>query len=523
MNCHSMRRHEIRLLPDSARVIIRPFIPSSAQRIAPILGRALAMTEEEVLLELEAVNAEFQSRHFDVEAVLLQHFEMVERHIFTQRALTRDRKLLIGAMFSGEYALESAALFNPSIVPHPDQGGVPPGGLRFVMSLRATGEGHISSIEFREGYISPTGEITLTPVSQYVTVPEVVPNPTYRKKRFIVKLCEMGFENDCSRSVMDPLADQFTRSELSASVARIRRQTLPISMDVQRTLDCIQWLADSNYELRFSSRLAMSERLIFPVSANESNGIEDARFVRFTDDDGTVTYCATYTAYNGRAILPQFIETQDFLHFRILTLNGTAVQNKGMALFPRRINGRYVMLSRQDDENVFIMFSDHPHYWSDPQILLRPSEPWECVKVGNCGSPLETEAGWLVITHGVGPMRKYCIGAVLLDLNDPTRVIGRLRKPLLCPEGNEREGYVPNVVYSCGALIHGTELILPYAMSDKVTAIASMPLSELLAELLGKGGPSASWQTPGLGGLTNGPGRWERSDEGARVRDVAAE
>ena len=235
--------------------------------------------------------------------------------------------------------------------------------------------------------------------------------------------------------------------------------------------------------MNFSPKLAMSERILFPVSPNESNGIEDARFVRLTEDDGTVMYYATYTAYNGHAILPQLIETQDFLHFRVLTLNGTAVQNKGMAIFPRRIGGSYAMLSRQDDENLFIMFSDNPHYWSDPQVLLRPAEMWESVKIGNCGSPIETEAGWLMITHGVGPMRKYCIGAALLDLHDPTKVIGRLREPLLAPEGTGREGYVPNVVYSCGSLLHGRELILPYAMSDRASAIASVSLDELLAAL----------------------------------------
>jgi predicted GH43/DUF377 family glycosyl hydrolase len=250
-----------------------------------------------------------------------------------------------------------------------------------------------------------------------------------------------------------------------------------------RALECIQWLADSNYELRFSPKLGMSERIIFPVSANESNGIEDARFVRFIEDDRSVMYYATYTAYNGREILPMLIETQDFLQFRILTLNGSAVQNKGMALFPRRIDGRYAMLSRQDDENLFIMFSGNPHYWSDPKILMRPAEAWESVKIGNCGSPVETKAGWLVITHGVGPMRKYCIGAALLDLNDPTKIIGRLREPLLYPEGNEREGYVPNVVYSCGSLLHGKTLILPYAMSDTATAIASVSLDEILAAM----------------------------------------
>ncbi len=489
MSCLPVHRHQVTLQPDSARVIIRPFIPGNTRRQAAIIGRALALTEEEVLAELKEVHAEFDGRHLDIESALLKHYTRVQHKIFTHRPLSRARELLIGALFSGEYSLEAAALFNPSIVPHPDQSGTPAGGLRFIMSLRATGEGHISSIEFRDGTILPEGNIQLAPVSRFVTLPEVVPNPGYRKKSFVIKLHEMGFDNACMAAVTGGLDDEFTRSELAVSVARVRRDNLPLSHDNRRTLDCIQWLADSNYELRFSDKLALSERIIFPVSDNESNGIEDARFVRFVDDDGTVTYYATYTAYNGRAILPQFIETRDFLHFRVLTLNGSAVQNKGMAIFPRRINGRYVMLSRQDDENLFVMFSDNPHYWSDPHLILKPAEAWESVKLGNCGSPIETEAGWLVITHGVGPMRKYCIGAALLDLNDPTRVIGRLREPLLCPEGIEREGYVPNVVYSCGSLIHRGQLILPFAMSDKATAIAGIPLEPLLAAL---GAPNTS-------------------------------
>lgn len=483
MNALPIRRHEIILQPESARVIIRAFIPSSARRLSTIIGRALALTEQEVETELASVHAEFDGRHLDIEPALLQHFAKVQSEIFTQRPLSRSRQMLIGALFSGEYSLESAALFNPSIVPHPDQNGVAEGGLRFILSLRATGEGHISSIEFREGVISPEGQITLTPVSRFVSLPCVEPNPGYRKKRFVIKLHEMGFDNECTNSVMESLGTEFTRSELTVSTTRVQRESLPLSHETRRTLECIKWLADSNYEVRFPAKLAISERIIFPFSDNESNGIEDARFVRFTDDDGSVMYYATYTAYNGRAILPQFIETQDFLHFRILTLNGSAVQNKGMAIFPRRIQGRYAMLSRQDDENLFVMFSDNAHYWSDPHLILRPAEAWESVKIGNCGSPIETEAGWLVITHGVGPMRKYCIGAALLDLEDPTRVISRLRQPLLCAEGNEREGYVPNVVYSCGSLIHGGQLILPYAMSDKATAIASIALSDLLAAM----------------------------------------
>ncbi len=478
-----LHRHELTLIPESSRVIVRPFIPSSTHNITTVIGRALAISEEDASRDLAAMLKEFDARHLDIESPLLANFERVLPHVFTQRPLTRTRKLLIGALFSGEYALESAALFNPSIVAHPDQEGVPAGSLRFIMSLRATGEGHISSIEFRTGLISSAAEIQLDPVSRYVNMPEINPNPKYKKRLFIVKLHEMGFENGASAAVMNSLDDSFTRSDLNRSVARVRRETQPTTQGLTNTLLCIQWLADSNYEMNFSPKLAMSERIIFPVSPNETNGIEDARFVRHVDDDGTVMYYATYTAYNGHAILPQLIETQDFLHFRVLTLNGTAVQNKGMALFPRRIDGNYAMLSRQDDENLFIMFSDNPHYWSDPKLLLRPAEMWESVKIGNCGSPIETEAGWLVITHGVGPMRKYCIGAALLDLNDPTKVLGRLSQPLLEPEGIGREGYVPNVVYSCGSLLHGRELILPFAMSDKNTAIASISVDALIEAL----------------------------------------
>lgn len=476
-------RHDLSLSPESSRVIIRPFIPAEPSRITTIIGRALALTESEVGHALEELRAEFDTRHFDVESVMLHHYQKVLPYVFTERRLSRSRRLLIGALFSGEYALESAALFNPSIVPHPDQSGVPAGGLRFVMSLRATGEGHISSIEFRSGMISPEGCIAMDPVSRFLTVPEVLPNPRYFKKRFVIKLHEICTQNEFYAEVMAPLGDWFTLSELKKSIVVVKEQHQPNTLELTRMLERVQWLAESNYELRFPPHLAMSERIIFPVSPNESNGIEDARFVRFTDDDGSGMYYATYTAYNGRAILPQMIETHDFLDFRILTLNGASVQNKGMALFPRKVNGQYLMLSRQDDENLYLMRSNDPHHWESPELLMRPAHTWESVKIGNCGSPIETDAGWLVLTHGVGPMRKYCIGAALLDLNDPGRVIGRLSRPLLAPEGNEREGYVPNVVYSCGALVHAGRLILPYAMSDKASAVVSMPLETLLAQL----------------------------------------
>jgi len=468
--------------PDSSRVLIRPFIPSDPTRRINIIARALALSEAETEEQLAGIAEEFAGRHADIRAVWQKHYDRVKSHV-GKRQLSETRQLYIGALFSGDYALESAALFNPSMVAHPDQSGLKDGELRFILSLRATGEGHISSIEFRSGVIRADYSISMDPVSRLVTSPVLNPNPTYSKRIFSRKLAEMGFENDWSSAIMSSQSDNFTLAELEAAMRRATQDAGRLPRETQRTMECVRWLAESNYEIDFDPSVNLSERIIFPVSSNESNGMEDARFVRFVEDDGTVIYYATYTAYNGRAILPQLLGTSDFLHFQALTLNGRAVQNKGMALFPRRIHGHYAMISRQDDENLFLMYSDHPHFWSEPRLLQRPVEPWEAVKIGNCGSPIETEAGWLLITHGVGPMRKYCIGAMLLDLEDPSKVIGHLRKPLLSAIGNEREGYVPNVVYTCGALVHRGRLILPYGLSDTATTIVTVELKELLAML----------------------------------------
>lgn len=469
--------------PDPNRVLIRPFIPSDPKRIINILGRAMTLDEEQVDWLLSGVMREFSGRHINIERVFERHFEKVKPHLFTDAELSRARQLLIGSLFTSEYALECAALFNPSIVPHPDQSGMPEGALRFIMSLRATGEGHISSIEFRSGVIGADGGISLDPAGRHVTAPELTPNPSYEKSTFTIKLHEMGFADGISDDLLQSLDDTFTLSDLHKSVAALKARVRAPSRDQQRLLECVTWLAESNYEISFRENKPVSERIIFPVSANESNGIEDARFVQFTDEDGAVSYYATYTAYNGRVILPQLLETRDFLHFKVITLNGRAVQNKGMALFPRRIGGKFAMISRQDNENIFIMFSENVHFWHDTEKLLKPSYAWEFIQLGNCGSPIETEAGWLLLTHGVGPMRKYCIGAILLDLEDPRRVIARLKEPLIEPTENEREGYVPNVVYTCGALLHNGELIIPYAMSDYASRIATVRLEELLAHL----------------------------------------
>lgn len=469
--------------PDSKRVLVRAFISSDPARIEHIIARALSLSEAEVEAQLVILRADFSARHTDLEACWRRHFAMVHGHIAHQ-PLSFNRQLLVGALFSGEYALESAALFNPSIVAHPDQAGLEDGALRFILSLRATGEGHISSIEFRSGVIQADASIEIDEVSRLVTAPEVKENPTYRKIIFLYKLKEMGFENEWSRQILEPLRDDFTHEALEHSLLRVHSDGEENHREVERTKECVQWLALSNYEVHFPPSVSLSQRVIFPVSPNESNGIEDARFVRFVEDDGSVCYYATYTAYNGRAILPQLIETPDFQSFRILTLNGQAAQNKGMALFPRRINGQFAMISRQDDENLFLMFSDNLHFWNEPRLLAIPRQPWEFVKIGNCGSPIETEKGWLVLTHGVGPMRRYCMGAMLLDREDPSQVLGWLEEPLVEPTGEKREGYVPNVVYSCGSMTHLGRLILPYALSDTCSTICTIDLAELLEALV---------------------------------------
>ncbi len=468
------------LTPDHSRVLMRPFRPTTEDIARRIMTQVMALSEAEVARVLGGVMAEFENRHHAVEKFFQNRFTQVSHLITGTKKPSPKRRTLIGSYFTHEYSPESAALFNPSIVPHPDQTGVPRGALRFILSLRATGEGHISSITFREGVVSGRHRITLTPPVEFATEPERVPNGVYDKPLFARKLQELGVQNKFGRSVLEQLPESFTMKDLRQVLPAERKHAEASDAMADRAARGILLLAESNYEVCFAEDQPVSQRVIFPSTPSQTNGIEDARFVRFANDDGTVTYYATYTAYDGKIILPQLLETPDFLHFKFITLNGPAVQNKGMALFPRKIDGHYAMISRQDDENILIMFSDNIHFWADPKILLSPAQPWEFIKMGNCGSPIETEAGWLVLSHGVGAMRKYCIGAFLLDLKDPTRVIGRLREPLLSPNETERDGYVPNVVYICGALRHGGELVIPYAMSDSATSFATVSLDHLL-------------------------------------------
>ncbi|MEY2409341.1 MAG: hypothetical protein QOF48_2011 [Verrucomicrobiota bacterium] len=469
------------LHPDRTRVLLRPFLLPTDPRAVKICANVMALPESEVDALWAEVQSEFGERHSQIREFLRRRFEQVRPSLRSDRKLSEAREYLLGAYFSHEYSLEAAALFNPSIVPHPDQSDLTPGSLRFILSLRATGEGHISSITFRTGFLDAAGNVTINVPTRYCLEPAQVPNVSYEKGVFERKLRELGLVGDFTRQTLQPLGDWFTLDELRASAARVTANFGARDQQTEAVARKTMMLAQSNYEVQFPPDSRLSERVLFPTTPSQSNGIEDARFVRFQNDAGPPTYYATYTAYDGKMILPQFIETSDFLHFKFITLNGPAVRNKGMALFPRKINGRYAMLGRQDGENIRLMFSDNLHFWNDTQLLLQPKFPWEFIQLGNCGSPIETESGWLVLSHGVGPMRKYCIGAFLLDLEDPRKVIGRLREPLIKPNEIEREGYVPNVVYSCGSLVHGRQLIIPYAMSDHATTFATLLLDEVLA------------------------------------------
>ena len=474
-----IKRKKTKIIRDNSRVITRAHIQHNLLRVSKIINRVLGLTELGSEFFLNDVLINFSDRHKNIEHQLKINFDKVSEYIPPGVEISAAKKLLIGAYFTMEYSIESAALFNPSIVPHPDQTGVKEGSIRFIMSLRATGEGHISSIEFRSGVIENNFSILFDKVPEFVETPNILHDPFYDKHLFQLKLEDMNAWDNTSSRILDQLPDLFTYPEFKVI---IRESFLDPNFECNdRTINTLNWLANSNYKIRFDERSQISERVIFPVSENESRGIEDARFVQFFDDNGGFSYYATYTAYNGVNILPQLIETNDFLTFNIITLNGKAVQNKGMALFPRKINGKYAMLSRQDGENNFVMYSDNIHFWQTSQMIQEPAYPWEFIQIGNCGSPIEINEGWLVLTHGVGPMRQYCIGAILLDIDNPGKIIARLEEPLLSPNEEEREGYVPNVLYSCGALAHNNNLIIPYAMSDISSGIATIEIRRLIS------------------------------------------
>ena len=424
-----LNRQALYLRPDPARVIVRPFKPAieprdlnptDRTRANHIVDRVLRLDAAAAARQLSDVLENFEGRHRN----LLEKFEAraaeMEVALDPHEPLNKTKRCLIGAYFLHEYSFEASALFNPSIVRHPDQSGAPAGGCRFILSLRAVGEGHISSLTFRSGFVAADGNVTIDPTHRLASGPQI--------------------------------SDRTWRPE------------------------------GDDIEVSFSTETDLSERVVFPVTDAQSNGIEDARFVEY-QHNGRKTYYATYTAYSGRAIRSELLETKDFLTFRLTPLRGSATRNKGMSLFPRMINGRYAMIGRQDNENLYLIYSDDLYTWEGGQSFLQPLHPWEFVQIGTCGSPIELDEGWLLLTHGVGPVRKYSIGAVLLDKNDPSKVLGRSPEPLVRPDPSEREGYVPNVVYTCGALRQGERIILPYAVSDSFSNFATIKISSLLATL----------------------------------------
>jgi predicted GH43/DUF377 family glycosyl hydrolase len=421
-------RQAFHLKPDAARVVVRPFKPATEPRdlnvtdrtrANHIVDRVLALDAATVASQLADVLENFRGRHRNLLEIFDARADEMGAAFSVHTVFTQDQRRLVGAYFVHEYSFEAAALFNPSILTHPDQSGAPSGGRRFILSLRAVGEGHVSSLTFRSGAISADGSVSVDPPARLASIP---------------------------------------------------RTRTPLAPDADRA------------ELVFTGEEDLSERVIFPVLASQSNGIEDARFVEF-DEDGVKTYYATYTAYTGRAIRSELLETQDFVTFRMSPLSGTATHNKGMALFPRRIGGQFAMIGRQDNENLYLLQSDDLYSWSGGEVILKPQFPWEFVQIGNCGSPIELDEGWLLLTHGVGPVRRYSIGAALLDKADPTKVLARSREPLVRPEAPEREGYVPNVVYTCGGMRFGDRIILPYAVSDSFSTVATMKISALLESM----------------------------------------
>lgn len=486
MSINVIRKNVI-FQPDSSRVIARFFDHGSIK--APlIIKRILDLTEQEQKSELGHVLRRYAKRHRNILKIFEKHFQRTESVLnelqINPQELGLIKRLLIGAFFTMEYSIESAAFFNPSVVLDPDQSRTVPGETRVIISFRATGEGHISSIVFRSAVLNIDNDIMIEPPGTMLESPAHIRNFIYDRDSFLQKLRELNAVNkETLPFIEERLPEKFSYEKLKIIIEDARNE---VGNDArfQVLLNETKWLASSHYEMDFSLDTDISERVIFPIKDTEKNGIEDARFVRFVDDDGSVFYYATYTAYDGRTILPKILMTQDFYHFKVLPVHGDIVRNKGLALFPRKINGKYAMLCRVDGVNNYLAYSDNINRWPKAELIQKPLFPWEFVQIGNCGSPIETESGWLVITHGVGPMREYVLGVSLFDLTNPEVEIGRLKQPLIVPNQQEREGYVPNVVYSCGSMIHNNHLIIPYAMSDYASTYAVVNLTELLDELL---------------------------------------
>lgn len=481
----TVQRKQLKFTPDSKRVVTR-FFNNGDERTKRLITRILDFSEEKVSNELSKTLEEFKGRHRNLKKIFKEHcghFEGLINHMGVDyKSLTDSQKMLIGSYSTMEYSIESTALFNPSMIEDFNQSFLKEGEKRVIISFRATGEGHLSSIVFRRAILDKNNNLNVLKVKNHIDLPEVVFKVSYDKQRFVNKMKEIHIPDTYIAEIMDTLPDRFEYYDLKNAVHNLL-EDLTMDDTKKLALQEMTWLVDSYYDLRFHEQSDITERVIFPNSPSESRGIEDARFVRFRDDNGEETIYATYTAYNGHTIIPKLLSTHDFLNFRIMPIHGNAAQNKNFAMFPRKINGKYAMLARVDGYNNYIIFSDRITLWSDPIKLQEPKFAWDLTQIGNCGPPIYTEEGWLILTHGVGPMRRYSIGASLLDLEDPTKVIGRLKEPLISPSEEEREGYVPNVVYSCGGLIHNEHLIIPYAVSDYSSSYATVELAVLLKAL----------------------------------------
>ena len=479
-----IERKQVKISPDPARVIAKFFF-NGEERAVKLITQIMQLSKEEIFGLISPLLQDFSRRHRNITQKLEKHCRKVEQQIrdagYDPEKLDDYTRLLIGSYFTHEYSIESAAFFNPSIVEDIDQSNLERGQLRVIISFRAVGEGHVSSVVFRRAIIDRYNNISVQPAGKYIDEAEKIRNSVYQKRLFMRKATEEGINSDFLKTVDERLGDEFEYPALKSIIVEAKANTT--DNNTLRQYNLILALSDSYRNISFSKDTDISDRVIFPISDLESKGIEDARFVKFTLENGSVVYYATYTAFDGSYIMPKLLKTSDFYNFKTSPLHGEGAKNKNLALFPRKVNGKYAMLSRVDGYNNYIMYSDSIHNWQDPIMIQQPKLPFEFVQLGNCGSPIETKDGWLVITHAVGAMRRYSIGASLLDLNNPEIEIGRLSEPLIIPNPEEREGYVPNVVYSCGSIIHNGELIIPYGLSDYSSSFATVNLQILLDKL----------------------------------------
>jgi predicted GH43/DUF377 family glycosyl hydrolase len=479
-------RKQLKIYPDLKRVIAR-FFYNGEDRARNVIQSVMQMSDEDVEEALTSILREFARRHRNITRVFEKNCDAVTNILtllnLKKEELSLSRKMLIGSYFTHEYSIESAAFFNPSIVEDPDQSDLHEGEKRVVLSFRAVGEGHISSITFRRAVLDMDNNIVLTNPGILINEADIIRNAIYKKDVFARAESLDDISTDLIKALQDKLPENFDYSTLKKTVNALKQDA---GEEWKIGLERVLWLADSYHYIHFSMDTDLSDRVIFPISEFEIKGVEDARFVQFKNNGDSIYY-ATYTAYDGLNIQPKLLETKNFYDFKVMPLYGKGAQNKNLALFPRKINGKYAMLSRIDGVNNYIMFSDKINVWENPQLLQEPKHPWEFIQIGNCGSPIETRKGWLLITHGVGSMRRYCLGASLFDLEDPTKEIGRLKEPLLMANDDEREGYVPNVLYTCGCIIHNNELVIPYGLSDYATGFATVPLDPLLEKILSTG------------------------------------